>query len=246
MTSNRPSLLTLLTVAFFGLSPDALAQVIPAPEATPSVVAAGRAEVLLTPDEATVAITIRTNAPDAAAASSRNEAIASAVVEAIEALDLSTDSVRLTNLRVYPNREYTPNGPRDAGFNADRSISVTTDAISDVGRIVSAALGAGATSIDHVAYSSSRSDDARADALAAAVRNARADAEIVAAAAGGRLGGVLLITTHDVSIPRPMIRGFGGDERAEMAAARELPDPEDISVSAFVTGQWAFVAGAER
>lgn len=235
----------LLMAFLLTLVPSAAAQVTPAHDATPSVAAAGRAEVLLTPDEATVAITIRTNAPNAAAASSRNEATASAVVEAIEALDLAMDSLRLTNLRVYPNREYTPEGPRDAGYNADRSISVTTDDVSDVARIVSAALGAGATEIGHVAYSSSRSDEARAEVLAQAVRNARADAEIVAAAAGGRLGGVLLISTQDVSIPRPMMRGFGGDEAAEMSAARNLPDPEDISISAFVTGHWLFVQADE-
>jgi len=164
------------------------------------------------------------------------------VTAAIEALDLALDSLRLTGVRIGPNREYTPQGPRDEGYFAERSLRVTTDELSDVGRIIQAAVGAGATQIDHVAYSSTEEEAARREALRRAVEKARGDAEAVAAAAGGRLGPVMLLSTQDVSIPRPMYR-------MEMAAAdaprggEALPEPEDLTVTAFVQARWGFAAG---
>ena len=187
-------------------------------------------------------ITIRTIAQQPEPAAARNLETAEAVTAAIEALDLALDSLRLTGVRIGPNREYTPQGPRDEGYFAERSLRVTTDELSDVGRIIQAAVGAGATQIDHVAYSSTEEEAARREALRRAVEKARGDAEAVAAAAGGRLGPVMLLSTQDVSIPRPMYR-------MEMAAAdaprggEALPEPEDLTVTAFVQARWGFAAG---
>jgi uncharacterized protein YggE len=163
------------------------------------------------------------------------------VTSALEALALEPDSLRSSGVRIGPNREYTPEGPRDAGYFAERSLRVTTNDLADVGRIIQAAVGAGATSIDHVAYSSSEEDGARRQALTRAVEKARADAEVVAAAAGGRLGGVILLSTQDVSVPRPMYRMDVAEAR--MAQQEGLPEPEDLTVTAYIQGHWAFVVG---
>ena len=206
-----------------------------------AVVAGGHGEVTLRPDRATVSVTVRTIAPEPDDASSRNLATAEAVTAALEALDLDPDSLRSTGVRIGPNREYTPEGPRDAGYFAERSLSVTTYDLADVGRIIEAAVGAGATSVDHVAYSSSEEEAARRRALTAAVEKARADAQVVAAAAGGRLGAVILLSTQDVSVPRPMYRMEVAD--AQMASREALPEPEDLTITAFVQGHWQLVAG---
>jgi len=210
------------------------------------VAAAGHGEVVLRPDRATVSVSVRTIAPEPDDAASRNLQIAEEVTGALEALDLEPDSLRLTGVRVGPNREYTPDGPRDAGYFAERSLRVTTNDLADVGRIIQAAVGAGATQVDHVAYSSSEEEPARRQALTLAVEKARSDAQTVAAAAGGRLGPVILLSTQDVSVPRPMyrmeseaVRGFDGADEA-------LPEPEDLTVTAFVQGHWAFEQEADQ
>lgn len=221
---------------------DAVAQDVTSAGDPPMVVAGGQGEVTLRPDRATVSVTIRTIAQQPDQAASRNLETAEAVTTAIEDLDLEPDSLRLTGVRIGPNREYTPEGPRDDGYFAERSLRVTTNDLSDVGRIIEAAVGAGATQIDHVAYSSTEETAARREALMKAVDKARGDAEAVAAAAGGRLGPVLLLSTQDVSVPRPMYR-------MEMASADAprggdaLPEPEDLTVTAFVQAHWAFEAG---
>jgi len=217
-------------------------------EASPDravVAASGNGEVMLRPDRASVSITVRTIAPEPDQAASRNLATAEDVTEALEGLDLEPDSLRMTGVRIGPNREYTPDGPRDAGYFAERSLRVTTNDLVDVGRIIQAAVGAGATQIDHVAYSSSEEEAARERALILAVEKARGDAQTVATAAGGRLGNVILLSTEGVSVPRPMLQ-MEAMEMSRAAADQAMPEPEDLTVSAFVQGHWAFEQADDR
>ena len=174
-----------------------------------TVVAIGMGEVILKPDHADVSVTIRTVASEPNDAQLRNEATTEAVTAGLMGLDLDPDSIRLTTLRIGPHREYSPSGIlRPAGYVATRSLSVVTDDLEMVGRIVDVATKAGVTSVDRVSYSSARADEARLEALTEAVGNARAEADVMAAAASGRLGGLTLLTT----IP-------GGSQRQIQAAA---------------------------
>lgn len=218
------------------------AQEIEASPGSAVVAASGDGEVMLRPDRASVSVTVRTIAPEPDQAASRNLATAEDVTEALEALELEPDSLRLTGVRIGPNREYTPDGPRDAGYFAERSLRVTTNDLADVGRIIQAAVGAGATQIDHIAYSSSEEDAARQQALTLAVEKARGTAQTVATAAGGRLGSVILLSTDGVSVPRPMLR-MEATEMSRAAADQSMPEPEDLTVTAFVQGHWAFEQG---
>lgn len=202
----------------------------------PVVAVAGVGEVTLPPDMATIAITIRTIDPEADVASRRNVEVAGAVAEAIEASGVASDSLRLTGLRIRPNREYTSDGLRDAGFYAQRSLRVTTNDPTAVATIVDVALDAGATSIDRVSYSSSEEKSARRRALVQAVEEAREEAEVVAAAAGGSLGRMLRISTQEAG-SRPITRGFSTGGRVIRGAAPN-PEPEHLAVSARVLVEW--------
>jgi len=235
-----------LTLLFLGCtSAVAGAQDAPPIPARAIVMASGLGEVTLQADRATVSITVRTIAEKPDRASSLNRSEAEAVTGALESLDI--DSLRSTGLRVGPNRQYTADGPKDAGYFAERSLRVSTDDLSEVGEIIASAVGAGATEIDNVAYSSSKEASARRQALAKAVENARADAAAVAAAAGGRLGEVVLLSSGGVNVPRPMYRLQSSALEARggrpNALAVELPEPEDLTITANVEIHWVFEPG---
>lgn len=242
-------MLRRLTAGFLALSmlsaSGAAAQAVQSTGSGPALVmASGLGEVTLQPDRATVSITVRTIADRPDDASSRNRAAAESVATALADLDL--DSLRSSGVRIGPNRQYTSDGPKEEGYFAERSLRVSTDDLAQVGVIIEASLGAGATEIDNVAYSSSEEDTARRGALAKAVANARSDAAAVAEAAGGRLGDVVLLSTGGVNVPRHIVRGFTtgrtiqGGRPNEMAV--ELPGPEDLTVTANVEIHWVFEA----
>ena len=73
-----------------------------------------------------------------------------------------------------------------------------------------------------------------------AVANARADAEAMAQAAGGRLGSLIELSTQGPTVPpRPM---FDLAARAKVAMAEPTPiNPGQQTVTVFVTARWAFV-----
>jgi uncharacterized protein YggE len=63
----------------------------------------------------------------------------------------------------------------------------------------------------------------------------------MAQAAGGRLGGLLELSTQGPTVPpRPM---FDMASRAKVAMAEQTPvNPGQQTVNVFVTARWAFVA----
>lgn len=227
-------LLTLLVLGVPMAAAGQQATVSPSPGRA-IIMASGTGEVMLPPDRATVSVTVRTIASRADQASSRNLSTTEAVTAALRAL--GPDSLRSTGVWVGPNREYTPDGPKENGFEARRSVSVSTSDLSQVGRIIEAAVGAGATQIENVAYSSSKQDEARREALARAVDKARTDADAVATAAGGRVGSVILLSTEGANMPTPMYRVSALQVEGERSP---LPEPEDLTVSATVQAQWVF------
>lgn len=197
--------------------------------------------MVVTPDQAAVLVTIRTLSQDPAEAQSENEVATDAVFEALTQGGIDPDSISLTDLRLRPRTSYGgPDGPRDDGFEATRSLRVVTSEIDAVSHIAAVATTAGATSIDQVEYSSSHLDEARLEALTEAVRLARRDAEAMAKAADGSLVGLALLTTNPSTFT-PMqvrgariVRGFGRSETT--------PDAADLTVTVIVEGQWVFRA----
>ncbi|MEE8486974.1 MAG: SIMPL domain-containing protein [Gemmatimonadota bacterium] len=234
----RPAV--ILCLAMFAFATPLAAQVA---VGSGTVVAVGTGEVVLKPDHADISITIRTIAPEPDEAQSLNETTATAVAAVLAGLDLDSDSIRLTTLRIGPHIEYSPAGVRrPAGYAATRSLSVATDDLGMVSRIVDVATRAGATSIDRVSYSSSRADDARLEALTEAVGNARAEAEVMAAAADGRLGGLALLTTNPAGSRPVQTRGFGVRTiQTALVATDPMPDPSDLTITAVVEGHWTFI-----
>ncbi|MEE4184918.1 MAG: SIMPL domain-containing protein, partial [Gammaproteobacteria bacterium] len=80
---------------------------------------------------------------------------------------------------------------------------------------------------------SSRKRELYREALALAVNDARASAEVIAAAAGGTLGAALSIAAGQTAPPRPMLR-----MQADVAmAAESVPasfTPGELTISASV------------
>lgn len=229
----------IICLAIFGFAGPLAAQVT---VGSGTVVAVGMGDVVLRPDHADISITVRTIAPEPAEAQSLNEATTDAVAAGLAGLGLDPDSIRLTTLRIGPHLEYSPAGVRrPAGYAATRSLRVSTDDLGMVGRIVDVATKVGATSIDRVSYTSSRAEEAYLEALAKAVRKARREAEVMAAAAGGHLGGLAFLTTNPVTIPRPGLSRGSRVLRGGAVSTEATPDPSDLTVTAVVEGHWMFV-----
>ena len=213
----------------------------PAPwhEPPPSISASGSSNVKVTPDRATIRVSVQTHASTAAAAASENARKQSAVISKIRSLGFSNDQISTTDYTVEPQYRYEQNkAPVVAGYNVTNTIVVDIHDVKQVGPVIDAALGNGANMISSLDFYASNTSEARRQAITEAVRKARGEAEAAAQGAGGTLGKVLDITVNGdyQQPPRPMFA-------KSMAPAADMATPinpgqETVTVTVFT--RWTF------
>lgn len=206
-----------------------------------TLVTSGQGESKVNPDRVSVMINVLTHAPTASAAGADNAQRTRAVLNALEKLGLTKDQLSTEGYSVNPEMVYG-NGvpPRVTGYSVTNTVKAESRQTSQAGAIIDAALGAGANMINGLSFYASNIDVARREAISAAVANARADAEAMAAAAHGSIGGLLELSTQGPIIPpRPM---YDMAMRKGVAAMEQTPvNPGLQTVSVYVSARWLFV-----
>ena len=209
-------------------------------ENTAIISATGEGRREMAPDKATIVLGVETRARTPAAAASANAdrmtAIRAALVRAgVAERDIATARYSL-------GLHYTGREGQDTMYVAANLVTVTTRQLDQVGRIIDTGLGAGANNINQLNYDLSDRTQANSQALADAVTNARQQAETMAAAAGGRLGDLMELTTQPGEY-RPYFAGDMAMARMQSNAAPTPVSPGQVTVTANVTGRWRFIPG---
>ena len=218
-----------------------LAQDSPAPLATiPQIAVTGRGEIKVSPDRATIQISVQTRAATAAAAAAENATKQQSVLSALRALGFTNDQLSTVNYNVYPEQRYDQGKePVIVGYNVTNTVLVDVRKLSQVGPAIDAALSHGANMITSLQFYASNTETARRTAIGTAIEKARADADAAAHAAGGSLGSLLEINigAYNAPPPRPlmMARIAGG---VAQDATPIQPGEETLSVE--VSTRWRF------
>lgn len=226
--------------------PRALSAQVVAQQPPPSIVAMGHGEAKVTPDRATILASVESRGSTAAQAGAANATTQTRVIAALRALGLEADQISTVGYSVQPEYRYEREGgrPQVVGYVARNTVRAELRRIDQVGRAIDAALGAGANRIAGVTFFASNQEEARRTALAAAVANACRDAEMMARAAGGTLGGVLEIMSQDFGFPQPRPMMDMAEARVASAPAPETPIvADDITLRVGVHTRWLYSAG---
>jgi uncharacterized protein YggE len=212
-------------------------------ESIPQIAVEGRGEVKVSPDRATVQVSVQTRASTAAAAAADNATKQDAVLTALRALGLGTDQLSTINYNVYPEQRYQAGmEPVIVGYNVTNTILVDVRKLTQVGPVLDAALSHGANMITSLQFYASNTEAARRSAIAAAIEKARADAEAAARAAHGSLGTLLEINigAYSPPPPRPMMMA-AASPRIQQVETPINPGAETLSVE--VSTRWRFIPG---
>jgi len=219
------------------------AQDIRAPfELIPQIAVTGRGEVKVSPDRATIQISVQTRASTAAAAAAENANKQQAVLEALRALGLGNDQLSTINYNVYPEQRYEQGKePVVVAYNVTNTILAEVRKLSQVGPVIDAALSHGANMITSLQFYASNTEAARRTAIATAIEKARADAEAAARAARGTLGTLLEINigAYSPPPPRPMMLL----KRADVAQAETPINAGEETLAVEVSTRWRFIPG---
>jgi uncharacterized protein YggE len=158
----------------------------------------GTAAISSVPDRAELSFGVESQAKTAKAAIAANAAEMRKVIAAVKAAggtDVKTQSVSLSPRYDEQNEVQA--------FSAVNTVSATIKDVSRAGALIDAAVTAGANQVYGPSLSSGDQTSVYRDALKAAVANARANAQVLAAAANLSLGRVTAIVEGGGSAPQP-------------------------------------------
>ena len=209
----------------------------------PQIVTSASAEVRVTPDRASISIGVQTRAATAADATAQNSRKQRAIIDAIRSKGIPAEQIGTSGFNVVPETQYDREGqraPRTTSYLVMNVVNVEVRRIDLVGPVIDAALAAGANQINSLSFSVAAPDSARRSALAQAVAKARADAEVMARAAGGSLGELIELSETDAYMPppRPVIMA-----RMEASQVDAVPiEPGQETVRATVHARWRFIS----
>ena len=207
----------------------------------PQIAVTGRGEIKVSPDRATIQVSVQTRAATAAAAAAENATKQQDVLTALRKLGLGNDQLSTINYNVYPEQRYEQGKePVIVGYNVTNTILVDVRKLDQVGPVIDAALAHGANMITSLQFYASNTEAARRIAIASAIDKARLDAEAAARAAHGSLGTLLEVTIGSYSPPPPRpVRMM----RATAAQADTPINPGEETLSVEVSTRWRFIAG---
>jgi uncharacterized protein YggE len=201
-----------------------------------TVVGTGTSDIV--PDIADWSFGVHSQASTATAALSANAAAMKDVIAALRHAGVSQDDLRTDEVSLYP--EMSDDGQTVTGYSASSTVSATLRHLATAGRVVDAAVNAGATDVYGPNLRPSDTDAAYAKAVDEAFDDARAHAEAIAAKAGLLLGAPVAIAEGGGSVPGPVYY-----DRATAAGAEVAPvEPGKQQVSATLTVTFSIGQGA--
>ncbi len=201
----------------------------------------GEAKEEVAPDQAVLSGQLVSKAKQLAAAKQENDKLAERVLAVAKQFDIPKEKVSASNVYISP--EYTYNNKTNKqeliGYIVTRNLSITMDKLEIHERVLSALIENGIEQVNGVSFSISN-PEARMDKLRVkAVQNARARAQMLAEAAGAKLGKVFSINMVGSTSPQPMLRApramMAKAEMADSSVAPSLPGMNTLSESVSVT-----------
>jgi uncharacterized protein YggE len=168
---------------------------------TPDIGVTGTGHVLVQPDIAIANVGVDITAATLADATKQASDKMTAVLTAIKGQGVDAQDIQTVSYNVYPITNQPKEGetPKITGYHVNNIVSVKVRTMANVGKVLDAALGAGANSINSVTFTVNDPSKAQDQARTQAVQNAMAKAKTLASAAGVQVGKIMSIS--EVSSP---------------------------------------------
>ena len=222
----------LLRIAYIA----ALAVSLPAQAEERSLVAPGNTLLTLSaegkstrvPDIAMFSSGVITHGRNAGDAMAANAAAMNRVIAELKRAGIADKDIQTSNLSLNPEYSNTPNQdhPKIIGYQANNTVSVRERNIADMGKVIDALVNAGANDINGPNFSLDNPDVAMDEARTAAIKAARARADLYARASGLKVIRILTISESGGYQPQPrpmlMMAKMAMDSAPSPVAAGEV------------------------
>ena len=198
-----------------------------------TIVASGEAQIRVRPDTASIDIGVVTASSTAASALRANSSEMARVLAAIREIGIPDAAMQTSNFSIdaqHPhNRAGEEDETRTVGYAVTNKLTVTVNDLSKVADIIDSAVRAGANSANSATFGVKARGALADKVLFNAIRNARHNAEIMAAAQNLRIGRMLTASDENSSIE-------GGLSVAQPDGIANTPVlPGEVTIEAHVT-----------
>ncbi|HMO29218.1 SIMPL domain-containing protein [Enterovirga sp.] len=198
----------------------------------PLMTVTGRATLEAAPDFASISIGVTNKAPTTAAAIDATSAAAGKIATSAIAFGIAPRDIQTSYVALQPAYKSVrdPNGnmePRPDGYVASNSVVVRVRDLAKLGGFLRSVVDGGANQIGGISFELADPGKLERDALAAAVKDARRQAEVIAGAAGVRIERIESINAGGSY--RPMPRPAPMSARAARADVPVQPGSLEVS-----------------
>jgi len=179
----------------------------------------GQGEVRDEPDRATVTLGVESRKPKLEDARAAVAKTVDAVLKLTRDLKIDPKQVRSTRINVQPEYNWGANNANERtliGYYVARQVEVELHDLEKLGQLLEKSTDLGVNQMGDPRLDSSKRQDLVREALAKAVVDARQNAEVIAKAAGARLGNARTINanTEFTQAPQPMVRAMAMEAKA--------------------------------
>ncbi len=178
------------------------------PSSDTGISVTGTGKVNVKPDIAISTIGIQVTGSSLSDAQSQANSKMSAVIDKIKSMGVADKDIQTTNYSVQPITNQPKSGdetPTITGYRISNQVSVTVRKVENLGKILDAAVAAGANNIYGISFSVSDPTTYEQQARAAAMKDAIDKATELAKAGGITLGKIVSIS-ETTSAPSPVFR----------------------------------------
>ncbi|MGD9651617.1 MAG: SIMPL domain-containing protein [Candidatus Dadabacteria bacterium] len=196
----------------------------------------GKGEMSAAPDVAYLNLAVETTAKSASQAVKENAEKTNSVIEAIKAKLGENDKVSTAGYNLSPIYEYNnqTNNSEFKGYRASNQIVVEVHNLKQIGAIIDATAEAGLNNIQGLRFDTTKSAELRKKALAEAVKDAKATADVLAQAAGVKITRILQLSPS-YDYPVPVYRDYAMSAKEGAAPPPPTPiEPGELTINATV------------
>lgn len=204
------------------------------------ITVSGEGELTVKPDIAVVNLSVVEQGKTVGDVTKKGNEKMNSVVSFLKGLGIAEEDLKTTNYWLNPDYRYPKDGgkPQIVGYTLNQNVRVKVRDLTKVEAVIDGAVKAGINQTGQLAFEIDDDSEARAEAREEAFKDAREKAEVMAAAAGVKLGRVVTFSEGGGYYEPPIAYGrtadFAVSEAASIAPSIE-PGSEDVTVNVSVT-----------
>lgn len=182
------------------------------------ITVSGSGETQVSADTAVVSLGVSARDRDVLTAQQKVNGAIAAIRTALLAKGVPEENINTDYMNIFAIYDYEGDVELVKAYNASSTLAVKVTDMEAVGSLIDEAFRAGANTLNGIAFSASDTTEARDASLRAAVADARAKAEILAAAAGLKIKGIESLSESNVFSYDNTVSNFSA-KRMEGASA---------------------------